>query len=63
MSIWSFLLKGADLNAKSQFGETAVTLANSFGNITITNIVENIFQKRDVSLLRGEAGIHLNQHW
>ncbi|XP_065056039.1 ankyrin repeat and SAM domain-containing protein 3-like isoform X2 [Rhopilema esculentum] len=56
--IFSMLIEyGADLNAKSQFGETAVSLAHSFGNITIINIVENMCQKTDTANLRGEPGL------
>ena len=56
MKAFTFL-QGANLNAKSQFGETASSLANSFGNITIINIIENMYQKTDSARLRGEAGI------
>jgi len=60
--IFNMLLEyGADLNAKSQFKETAASLANSFGNITIVNIIENLYQEINTAQLRKEAGLFDNE--
>eukprot|EP00794_Sanderia_malayensis_P010917 gene10917-12077_t len=59
--IFSMLLEyGANLNARSQVGDTAYNLAMNNGNITIINVIENLQRKNKSELLREEAGLFDN---